>query len=53
MEKGYRNVGFLFLMFIPLTVLGFYKTYFIFILSPEFIGTVDIYTHIHALVALL
>ena len=49
MEKEYRNVGFIFLLFIPLTFLGFYKTYFD--LSPEFTGTVDIYTHIHALVA--
>lgn len=49
MEKEYRNVGFIFLLFIPLTFLGFYKTYFV--LSPEFTGTVDIYTHMHALVA--
>lgn len=49
MEKGYRNVGFIFLLFIPLTFLGFYKTYFV--LSPEFVGTVDFYTHLHALVA--
>ena len=28
---------------------GFYKTYFV--LSPEFVGTVDIYTNIHAFVA--
>jgi hypothetical protein len=49
MEKEYKNIGFLFLLFIPLTFLGFYKTYFV--LSPEFTGTVDIYTHIHALVA--
>lgn len=49
MEKDYRNVGFIFLLFIPLTFLGFYKTYFV--LSPEFTGTVDIYTHIHAFVA--
>ena len=51
MEKEYRNIGFIFLLFIPLTFLGFYKTYFV--LSPEFIGTVDTYTHIHALVASL
>uniref|UniRef100_UPI00404A486C hypothetical protein n=1 Tax=Flavobacterium sp. TaxID=239 RepID=UPI00404A486C len=49
MEKGYRNIGFVFLLFIPLTFLGFYKTYFV--LSPKFIGTVDSYTHIHAFVA--
>jgi len=51
LEKEYRNIGFIFLLFIPLTFLGFYKTYFV--LSPEFVGTVDIYTHIHALVASL
>ncbi|WP_282043696.1 hypothetical protein [Winogradskyella flava] len=49
MEKAYRNIGFVFLLFIPLTFLGFYKTYFA--LSPEFVGTVDFYTHFHALVA--
>ena len=51
MEKEYRNTGFIFLLFIPLTFLGFYKTYFV--LSPEFAGTVDYYTHIHAFVASL
>lgn len=49
MEKQYRNIGFIFLLFIPLTFLGFYKTYFV--LSPEFEGTVDAYTHIHAFTA--
>jgi hypothetical protein len=49
MEKGYRNIGFVFLLLIPLTFLGFYKSYFV--LSPEFVGTVDTYTHIHAFVA--
>lgn len=51
MEKEYRNIGFLFLLFIPLTFLGFYKTYFV--LYPEFVGTVDAYTHIHAFTASL
>ncbi|MFK8060876.1 MAG: hypothetical protein AB8B78_12390 [Polaribacter sp.] len=51
MEKAYRNIGFIFLIFIPLTFLGFYKTYFV--LSPEFVGTVDFFTHIHALIASL
>lgn len=49
MEKEYRNIGLIFLLFIPLTFLGFYKTYFV--LSPEFEGTVDAYTHIHAIIA--
>ncbi|WP_149275347.1 hypothetical protein [Pareuzebyella sediminis] len=51
MEKEYKNIGFIFLVFIPLTFLGFYKTYFV--LSPEFVGTVDGYTHIHAFTASL
>lgn len=51
MEKEYRNIGFIFLLFIPLTFLGFYKTYFV--LSPEFVGTVDAFTHIHAFIASL
>lgn len=46
MEKQYRNIGFIFFLFIPLTFFGFYKTYFI--LSPEFEGSVDIYDHLHA-----
>ncbi|MBC2846346.1 hypothetical protein [Winogradskyella flava] len=49
MEKAYRNIGFVFLLFIPLTFLGFYKTYFV--LSPEFEGTVDMHTHLHAFIA--
>lgn len=51
MEKEYRNIGFIFLLFIPLTFLGFYKTYFVLLL--EFEGTVDSYTHIHAFIASL
>ena len=51
MEKEHRNIGFIFLLFIPLTFLGFYKTYFV--LAPEFVGTVDIYTNIHAVIASL
>ena len=51
MEKEYRNIGFIFLLFIPLTFLGFYKSYFV--LAPEFEGTVDGYTHLHAVIASL
>ena len=51
MEKQYRNIGFIFLVFIPLTFFGFYKTYFV--LAPEFEGTIDIYTNIHAFTASL
>ena len=51
MDKGYKNIGYLFLLFIPLTFLGFYKTYFV--VSPEFKGSVDVYTHLHVLAASL
>ena len=51
MEKQYRNIGFIFLLFIPLTFFGFYKTYFV--LAPEYAGTIDIFTHIHAFTASL
>lgn len=51
MERAYKNIGYVFLLFIPLTFLGFYKTYYI--LSPEFEGTVDMSTHIHATMASL
>ena len=51
MEKEYRNIGFIFLLFIPLTFLGFYKSYFV--IAPEFEGTVDGYTHLHAVIASL
>lgn len=51
MEKEYRNIGYIFLLFIPLTLLGFYKTYFF--LAPEFAGSLDVYTHIHAVIASL
>lgn len=39
------------MLFIPLTFLGFYKTYFV--LADEFEGTIDLYTHLHALFASL
>lgn len=51
MERAYRNIGFIFLLFIPLTFFGFYKTYFV--LTPEFKGSVDTYTHLHAFIASL
>ncbi len=51
MEKKYRNLGFIFFLFIPLTFFGFYKTYFV--LAPEYAGTVNIFTHIHAFTASL
>lgn len=51
MERQYRNIGFIFLLFIPLTFFGFYKTYFV--LAPEYAATIDVFTHIHAFTASL
>lgn len=51
MEKAYRNVGFLFLLFIPLTFWGFYSTYFV--PAPRFASRIDLSTHVHALTASL
>jgi len=48
MEKAYRNLGFLLLLLIPLTFLGFYKTYFN--QFPAFADT-RTYIHIHAVIA--
>jgi hypothetical protein len=48
MEKTYRNLGYFLLILIPLTFLGFYKTYFI--KFPTFEDT-SIYNQIHALIA--
>lgn len=48
MEKSYRNLGYIFLLFIPFTFLGFYKTYFN--QFPAFAQT-SAYIHIHAVIA--
>lgn len=49
MEKQYRNIGFLFLLLIPLTIWGFYKSYII--QSPEINVNIDGYIHVHAAIA--
>lgn len=49
MEKPYKNLGFYLLLFIPLTFIAFYKTYFI--QFPNFEDTTTKYIHLHALIA--
>jgi FtsH-binding integral membrane protein len=49
MEKGYKNLGFILILLIPLTFLGFLKTYFIQI--PTFEENITPYIHIHAVIA--
>jgi len=51
MEKGYKNIGYFILLLIPLTLLGFYKSYIN--KFPEFDDTIDFYDHLHAFVAIL
>ena len=48
MEKAYKNLGFLLILLIPFTFLGFYKTYFN--QFPTFEET-NTYIHIHATIA--
>ena len=49
MEKQYKNIGFVFLLLIPMGVIGFYKSYFI--RSPDIDVTIDGYIHLHAIVS--
>ncbi len=49
MEKHYKNIGFLFLLLIPMAVIGFYKSYII--RSPDIDVTIDGYIHFHAAVS--
>ncbi len=49
MEKKYRLLGYFLLTLIPLTLLGFYETYFG--LAPEFNEQTDFYIHFHAFIA--
>jgi len=48
MEKTYRNLGYFLLILIPLTFLGFYKTYFI--KFPTFEDT-SVFIQIHVVIA--
>lgn len=49
MEKQYRNIGYIFLLLIPMAVMGFYKSYII--RSPDIDVTIDGYIHLHAAVS--
>jgi len=49
MEKQYRNVGYVFLLLIPMAVWAFYKSYII--RSPDINVNIDVYIHMHAAVS--
>jgi hypothetical protein len=49
MEKSYRNLGYFFLLLIPLIFLGFYKTYIV--QFPTFEKVKHTFIHIHAGIA--
>ncbi len=49
MEKQYENIGFVFLLLIPMAILGFYKSYII--RSPDIDVVIDGYIHFHAIVS--
>lgn len=50
MEKTYKNIGYFILLLIPLTLFGFYKTYFI---KFPYFENIDFYIHLHAFIAFL
>ncbi|MFT5885104.1 MAG: hypothetical protein ACI9IP_001564 [Arcticibacterium sp.] len=49
MEKAYKNLGYFLLILIPLTLLGFHKTYFG--QFPNFNKSTNTYIHLHAFIA--
>jgi hypothetical protein len=49
MERSYKYLGYVFLLIIPLTLAGFYKTYLV--LYPDFTPAITIFTHLHAAIA--
>lgn len=49
MEKAYKNLGYFLILLIPLTLLGFYKTYFNQI--PVFEDNINTFIHLHAIIA--
>ena len=51
MEKNYKNLGFILMLLLPLTFLGFYKSYLI--QFPDFEDKFDFYFHLHALIAFI
>lgn len=49
MEKAYKNLSYFLILLIPLTLLGFYKTYFN--QFPSFEENINIFVHLHAIIA--
>ncbi|MFY0689295.1 MAG: hypothetical protein JXQ90_19145 [Cyclobacteriaceae bacterium] len=49
MEKEYKNIGFVFLLLIPMALWAFYKSYIIQL--PDIGVTIDGYIHLHAAVS--
>ena len=49
MDKTYKYLGYFLLLLIPLTFLGFYRTYIV--QFPNFKDDITIYTHMHAFIA--
>lgn len=49
MDKTYKYLGYILLALIPLIFAGFYKTYFQ--PFPDFGENIDVYIHIHAIIA--
>jgi hypothetical protein len=49
MEKNYKSLGFILIIYLPLTFLAFYKTYFG--QFPDFDKNIDFFIHVHAFIA--
>ena len=49
MEKNYKSLGFILIIYIPVTFLAFYKTYFG--QFPDFDKNIDFFIHVHAFIA--
>ena len=49
MDKSYKYLGYFFLLLIPLTIAGFYKTYIV--QFPNFKENITYFIHIHAFIA--
>jgi len=51
MDKSYKYLGYFFLLLIPLTIAGFYKTYIV--QFPNFNENITYFIHIHAFIAMV
>jgi hypothetical protein len=49
MDKSYKYLGYFFLLLVPLTIAGFYKTYIV--QFPNFKENITSFIHIHAFIA--